>query len=254
MRTHAVRASVFAAEIASLPSGYTGLPRQLVEASQRQRLVHGVTIAVAEKGFAAATIADITDRAGVSKKTFYEHFADKPACFLAAYDHGSAAILAQVARAAAAARADGLPAVEQLRAGTRAYLDFLVFEEPYARTFCLEMLAAGPAGDRPPPRLPRRVRAQPRRPGTSSTAPDHPDWPAVSALAFEAATGVVYEISSARVAAGRAGELPALEEELVAAQLALLGFASELVPGAARIDSERGPEPTLADSPKPPTE
>ena len=89
------RTSVFAAEIQALPSGYTGLPRQLVEASQRQRLVHGVTIAVADKGFAAATIADITDRAGVSKKTFYEHFSDKLACFLAAYDHGSAAILAR---------------------------------------------------------------------------------------------------------------------------------------------------------------
>jgi hypothetical protein len=55
--------------------------------------------------------------------------------------------------------------------------------------------------------------------------PDHPDWPAASALAYEAATGVVYEICGARVADGRAGELPALEDELVADQLALLGIA-----------------------------
>jgi len=221
----AARTSVFAAEIQELPSGYTGLPRQLVEASQRQRLVHGVTIAVATKGFAAATISDITDRAGVSKKTFYEHFADKAACFLAAYDHGSAAILADTARASATARADGLHAVEQLRAGTHAYLAFLVFEEPYARTFCLEMLAAGPAAIARH-RACREAFARSLQVWHESNRPDHPEWPAVSALAYEAATGVVYELSSARVAAGRAAELPELQDELVAAQLALLGISA----------------------------
>jgi AcrR family transcriptional regulator len=219
-----VRTSVFAAEISSLPSGYTGLPRQLVEASQRQRLVHGVTIAVAEKGFAAATIADIADRAGVSKKTFYEHFADKTSCFLAAYDHGSAAIVGESAAAAAAARADGLGAVEQLRAGTRAYLDFLVFEEPYARTFCLEMLAAG-AEAIARHRGCREAFTRSLEAWHAVNRPEHPEWPDASALAFEAATGVVYELSSARVASGRAADLPALEDELVAAQLALLGIA-----------------------------
>ena len=218
------RTSVFAAEIQALPSGYTGLPRQLVEASQRQRLVHGVTIAVAEKGFAAATIADITDRAGVSKKTFYEHFADKAACFLAAYDHGSTEILAESARAAAAARADGLGAVEQLRAGTRAYIDFLIFEEPYARMFCLEILAAGPAAIARH-RSCRDAFARSLQTWHELNRPDHPDWPDVSALGFEAATGVVHEICSGRVAVGRAGELPALEDEIVGAQLALLGIA-----------------------------
>lgn len=219
-----VRTSVFAAQITALPSGYTGLPRQLVEASQRQRLIHGVTIAVADKGFAAATIADITDRAGVSKKTFYELFADKLACFLAAYDHGSAAILAETAGASSAARADGQTAVAQLRAGTRAYLDFLVFEEPYARTFCLEMLAAGPEAI---------ARHRACRAGFATALqtwhevgrPEHPDWPDVAPLAYEAATGVVHELSSARVAAGHATELPELLEELLAAQLALLGIA-----------------------------
>jgi AcrR family transcriptional regulator len=217
------RTSVFAAEIAALPSGYTGLPRQLVETSQRQRLVHGVTVAVAEKGFHAATIADITDRAGVSKKTFYEHFADKTACFLAAYDHGSTAILAETAEAAAAARAEGLGAVGQLRAGTRAYLAFLAFEAPYARTFCLEMLAAGPEAIARH-RACRTAFADSLEGWHAVNRPAHPAWPAPSPLAFEAATGVVYEVGSARVAEGRAAELPALEDELVAAQLALLGI------------------------------
>ena len=220
----ATRRSVFAAEIPALPAGYTGLPRELVEASQRQRLIHGVTMAVADKGFAAATVTDITERAGVSKKTFYELFDDKLGCFLAAYDHGARAILEHTAAASMQARADGASAVDQLHAGTHAYLEFLVFEEPYARTFCLEMLAAGPEAV-------SRHRACRESFATSLAAwyelnrPDHPEWRKASPFAFEAATGVVYEVTSARIAARRVEQLPAVEDDLVAAQLAILGVA-----------------------------
>jgi AcrR family transcriptional regulator len=215
------RTSVFAAEIPSLRGGATGLPREHVETSQRQRLVHGVTVAVAERGLALATISDITTRAGVSKKTFYEHFEDKLACFLAAYDHGSMAMLEQTAAAAARARADGLDATAQLRAGTHAYLEFLVFEEPYARTFCLEMLAAGPEAV---------ARHRACRDGFARSLQawhdvNHPGR-TLSPFHFEAATGVVYETSTSRVAAGRAKELFDVEDDLVAAQLAILGLTS----------------------------
>lgn len=214
--------SVFAAEHPTLPSGTAGLAPAVVAASQRQRLIHGVTIAVADKGFAAATIADVTERAGVSKKTFYAHFTDKTACFLAAYDHGSAAILTQTAGGSASARADGVDAVGQLRAGTGAYLDFLVTEAPYARTFCLEMLAAGPEAIARHRGCRQAFAAALQTWHAVSRAEGHPDWPQRPALAFEAATGVVHELTSARVASDRAAELPALLDDLVAAQLALL--------------------------------
>ena len=45
--------------------------------------------ASAEKGYAATTIADIVRHARVSKRTFYEHFADKEDCLLAGYQHVS---------------------------------------------------------------------------------------------------------------------------------------------------------------------
>ena len=57
-----------------LPRGSHGLDRGVVAASQRTRLLEAVGRAVAEKGYAAATIDDIVRGAGVSKKTFYEHF------------------------------------------------------------------------------------------------------------------------------------------------------------------------------------
>ncbi|HEX6390490.1 MAG TPA: TetR family transcriptional regulator [Solirubrobacteraceae bacterium] len=195
--------------------------RELVAASQRRRLIHGVMDAVAEKGLAATTVTDITDRAGVSKKTLYEHFPDKLACFLAAYQEKAAAMLQHVGAASIAAREDGADAADQLRAGTRAYLEFLVAEAPYARTFALEMSAAGPEAI---------AHHRACRDGFAATvrawfALSHPDRPAPTDFAFEAATGVVYETTSARIATNRVDELLALEDELVAAQLAILGVA-----------------------------
>jgi AcrR family transcriptional regulator len=213
------RVSVFAPAIPGLPNGYTGIPRELVEASQRQRLLHGVTAAVARKGYAPTTIADITARAGVSKKTFYEHFADKLSCFLAAYDLGSAAMLEAVNDASRGAVAEG--AVEQLRRGNRAYLSFLVDEEPYARMFLLEMLAAGPVAVARA-RACRRSFTESMRAWHEHARRDNPNWPPASDIEYEAATAVAHELAVERIATGRAGELVGLEDALVSLQLAML--------------------------------
>ncbi|HUE25510.1 MAG TPA: TetR/AcrR family transcriptional regulator [Solirubrobacteraceae bacterium] len=215
------RASIFAPTIPGLPSGYTGLPRELVEASQRQRLLHGVTVAIAEKGYGPTTIVDITARAGVSKKTFYEHFPDKLACFLAAHDVGSRAMLDAVTDASRRALHDGADPVEQLRRANGAYLTFLIQEEPYARTFFLETLAAGPAAI---------ARYRHCREGfVSSLRAWHgharrqrPEWPPATDFAYEAAMGAAHELALARIATGRTAELASLEDELLEIQLAIL--------------------------------
>jgi AcrR family transcriptional regulator len=53
-----------------------------------------------EKGYAATTTADIVRHSRVSKWTFYEHFTDREACFLACYAHGGDLSLRAVAEAA----------------------------------------------------------------------------------------------------------------------------------------------------------
>jgi len=68
-----------------LPSGRHGLPRDVVVRSQRERMVEAMIGVVAEKGYTDATVADIISTAGVSRATFYEQFADKEDCFIAAY-------------------------------------------------------------------------------------------------------------------------------------------------------------------------
>src|ERR687896_2755529 len=79
-----------------LPRGAHGLDPGVVAASQRTRLLEAVGRAVTERGYAAATIDDIVRGAGVSKKTFYEHFRDKLDCFLAAYEAASDELLARL--------------------------------------------------------------------------------------------------------------------------------------------------------------
>ena len=66
--------------------------RAELRASQRGRLICAVADAVAAKGYAATTVGDVVELAGVSRKSFYEHFESKEACFLASYDTGAAAI------------------------------------------------------------------------------------------------------------------------------------------------------------------
>src|SRR5882724_3806888 len=67
--------------VARLPSGRHGLAREAVVASQRGRLLDAMAEVVAEKGYQATTVADVVERAGVSRRTFYEQFPDREACF-----------------------------------------------------------------------------------------------------------------------------------------------------------------------------
>jgi AcrR family transcriptional regulator len=124
-----------------LPRGTHGLDPSLVAASQRTRLLEAVGRAVAHKGYAAATIEDIVRDAGVSKKTFYEHFSDKLDCFLAAYEAASDELLAHVRAAQETAEAGWLATT---RAGIHAYLRWLAAEPELARVFLIEIAAAGP--------------------------------------------------------------------------------------------------------------
>src|SRR3954464_2803366 len=108
--------------------------------SGRGRRLEAMALAVAEKGYAGTAGGCVIGSAGVSRKTFYEHFANKEACFLEAYDAGVQVLLATIDDAVAAAP-DWLRAVTD---GLRAYLDTLAANPAFARTFLVEILAAGP--------------------------------------------------------------------------------------------------------------
>ena len=109
---------------------------------QRARLLAAMADVVAEKGYAAATVADVVRAAGVSRTTFYEQFRSKEDCFVEAYAHGVDALLDAIRAAVRAVDGDWRA---QLRAGMRAYLDVLAADRRFARTYLLEIHAAGEA-------------------------------------------------------------------------------------------------------------
>ena len=100
---------------------------------------------VAEKGYAASTVADVVERAGVSRRTFYEQFADKEACFLAAYDAGLAAVLVHASAESVEADPSCAGWRERARVGVEAFLALLASEPAFAQALQVEILTAGPA-------------------------------------------------------------------------------------------------------------
>jgi AcrR family transcriptional regulator len=113
-----------------------------IASSQRARLLAAMATVVAEKGYAATTVADVVSAAGVSRSTFYELFASKEACFLDAYDQGVDDLLHAVRAAVHQADRDWRA---QLRAGIRAYLAQLARMDHFSRMYIDEIHAVGPA-------------------------------------------------------------------------------------------------------------
>jgi AcrR family transcriptional regulator len=183
----------------------------VVLASQRGRLIEGIAAAVAEKGYAAATVGDVVGRAGVSRKTFYEHFSDKLECFLAAYDAGVEVLLANIQ----AAWEGPAPFAERQRAAVDAYLRTLVGAPDFARTFLIEALAAGPAALEHRAAVHARVAAQML--AAHSGVPDPPTEDFAVA-----AVGAVNELVAERVRQGGIDTLLELAEIVQTIQARLL--------------------------------
>ena len=59
--------------------------RREARASQRERLIDAIIELAGQHGYQGLSIAQISARAGVSSATFYEQFADREDCLLAAY-------------------------------------------------------------------------------------------------------------------------------------------------------------------------
>ena len=88
---------------------------------QRERLIAAMLRAASELGYRDTNVQDVIERAGVSRPTFYEHFANKEDCFLAAFDT-TAARLRESVGAAARKGGDSLARPPALRTGNAAAL------------------------------------------------------------------------------------------------------------------------------------
>jgi len=126
-----------------LPPGRHGIPADLVRAHQRLRLLEAAAAALAEQGYGRLTAARITELAGVSSRTFYQHFEDLWACLLAAYETEAGHLCEEIEAACAVQVEERGPIAEadrrgRGRAGIAAGLGFLAAKPDVARLLSAE--------------------------------------------------------------------------------------------------------------------
>jgi AcrR family transcriptional regulator len=120
-----------------------GVHEPLAEAQlaqiQRARLLAAMVSAACERGAAGVTVADVTSRCGVSRRTFYELFEDREDCFAAACEDALSLAAGRVLPAVDAERRW----LDRVRAGLAAFTCFLDEEPKLGRLLLCESLVAG---------------------------------------------------------------------------------------------------------------
>jgi AcrR family transcriptional regulator len=179
-------------------------------------MLDAICQAVAEKGYAGTAVADVIARAGVSRETFYEHFADREECFLEAYDLAAETLRDAVASALPSDSGDPLESYD--RAMT-AYLETMSQERAYARVFLVDVYGAGAAA------LSRRFRVF--QAFVDLVAGIFGARSAADRALCEAMVGAVSSLVTIRVAVGEFDQLPGLRGQI-------REIARRLDPGADR--------------------
>lgn len=95
----------------------------------------------ASAGYLDAGAESIAREAGMSKATFYEHFANKEECILAIFDNAVERISEAVL---VAADDSGSGGQERVKARVRAFLKIVADNPDEAQTLLVEMVGAGP--------------------------------------------------------------------------------------------------------------
>jgi TetR/AcrR family transcriptional regulator len=201
----------------TLPRGRHGLSREQVRDSQRSRLLLGMAESVAEKGYLRTTIADVLKRVRVSRETFYQHFADKEACFLAVLDT-SAHLLAGLLPTDDGARDE--PMLDRFERVITAYFGALADQASFARVFFVESFAAGPRAQR------KRVEVQERFIDLMiATFEGAPEWQAIPDPRFtcRVLVGGISSLVSAAVITGETDHLCALAPQVIDLVRRLIG-------------------------------
>lgn len=103
-------------------------------------MLEGLADAMAEKGYVGTSVSDIISRAGVSRETFYQQYASKQECFMAAFTVAGDLLLTLLVEIL---ERPG-PARERLDEALATYIDGIIEHDTFARLFLVEVYAAGP--------------------------------------------------------------------------------------------------------------
>jgi AcrR family transcriptional regulator len=126
----------------TVPRGRHAPPLEVRLTVQRRRLFEAAAAVFARVGYAEATAEAISREAGMSKATFYEHFANKEECILALFDEAATEIMRAMGQAS---DAEGYGSYEErVSAGVHAFLQTLASYPEEAQTLLVQIIGAGP--------------------------------------------------------------------------------------------------------------
>jgi AcrR family transcriptional regulator len=199
-----------------LPTGAHSLDPEEVRRDQRERLQSALIELIAERGFQAVRILDLTKLARVSRPTFYSLYKDKEDLFLAAFDE----VAKRSARAIVKAYATEGSPEERLRSAMLAFAELAAIEPEAVSLLVLGAFGAGAKA------LERRtymletleqsigaIRASDGRDGSPRTKRK----PTVETdLRVRMILGGIREVTAARLRHHRAQELPELTDQVAA--------------------------------------
>jgi AcrR family transcriptional regulator len=215
-----------------LPPGRHGLPRAFVASNQRERILDAVADVASLAGYASMSVEGIIATAGVSRRTFYDHFADKQEAFLAAYD----AIVALLVERVQNAFLSNTTFAGRVRDCLAAFLTFLAIEPRFADMCIVEVLAAGPEA------VERRNGVMRAMAGLiQAAAAELKEGQEPPPLTAETIVGGIYEVVYSRVLQGKTEDLPTeLQHDLAySMMLPYIGHA------AARREAAKAPNVTM---------
>ncbi|HWY17234.1 MAG TPA: TetR family transcriptional regulator [Solirubrobacteraceae bacterium] len=192
---------------------------------QRARMLSSAAAVVSEHGYGQMSVARVTDRAHVSRRTFYDVFEDREDCFLALFEDALARVTERVVPAYGGERSWR----EQVRAGLGALLVFLDEQPRLASLLIVDGLSAGPRVLARRAEVLASVGAVLDRDGSESSG-----GRGLAEITGEGLVGAVFSVIHTRLLAERPGALVELLNPLVS--MVVLPY---LGAGAAQRELER---------------
>ncbi|HEX3693674.1 MAG TPA: TetR/AcrR family transcriptional regulator [Solirubrobacteraceae bacterium] len=190
-----------------LPRGPHQLGADAVAENQRQRMYGAMIEAVATRGYGRTSVKQVVTLAGVSRRAFYEQFANKQECFLATLDLIASRTLAHIASAYGVS--DGT-LERRLAVALDRFAEIVCANPKGSRVMLVDAPSAGPAGWE---RLTRTVTAFEQRLAASfAHASDSATLPEPVARAI---VGGLRRATFVRLLEGRAEELPELSKHML---------------------------------------
>ena len=190
-----------------LPRGPHQMDPDEVAANQRLRMYGAMIEAVATNGYGRTSVKQVVSLAGVSRRAFYEQFANKQECFLATLDLVASRAMDRIAMAYTAT--DG-PLEDRLRAALTEFAEVVEGNTKGALLMLVEAPSAGPPGWE---RLTRTLAVFEQR--LAASFAEAPDAHALPEPIARAIVGGLRRVTFVRLLEGRTEEMQGLVEDML---------------------------------------